>query len=133
MDQEGERRNKIPKNIPDQKNISEQLPSLTRLRDCVFLWPRCVVCCLPVTSNSQYVQFCANPDFPSNVNNLFSSAAEGHGSSIFQQRRELHCSWAVVCGRIHPRRIRDKSGKAPSDLLLELKKNCFYCWDLMSF
>lgn len=51
----------------------------------------------------RYVQCYYNPHFPSNVNNLFSSAAQGHGSGIFQQRRELYCSGAAVCGRIHPR------------------------------
>lgn len=103
MDQKGERRSKIPKNIKT-KNLQA---TLTWPRACVFL---CVVCCLPITSNSQCVQFYGNLDFPSH-NSIFSFAAEGHGSSIFQQRRELYCSWSVVCGRIHPWWICDESGK----------------------
>lgn len=89
--------------------------------------------CLSVTSllsaafhsiYSQFVQYYYNPNFPSNVNNLFFSAAQGHGSGVFQQRRELYCSGAVVCGRIHPRWICDKSGKAPLNGLHESNRNC---------
>lgn len=117
MDQRRESRPRTPESMLDQSGVSPAAKgsrlSVTSLLSAAFH-----------SIHSQWAQCYDNPDFPSPVNNLFSSAAQGHGSGIFQQRRELYCSGALVCGRIHPRRICDKSGKAPLNWLHASNRNC---------